>query len=43
MIAINQTVTPVKKSPPTPRNGVDTPTLVATLDVVRGQRDLARF
>jgi len=44
MIANNETVTPpVKKSPPAPRNGVDTPTLVATLDVVRGQRDLAKF
>ncbi len=44
MIATTETVTPpVKKSPPAPRNGVDTPTLVATLDVVRGQRDLARF
>jgi hypothetical protein len=40
----NETVTPpVKKSPPAPRHGVDTPTLVATLDVVRGQRDLAKF
>lgn len=26
-----------------PRNGVDTPTLFATLDAVNGQRDLAKF
>jgi uncharacterized OsmC-like protein len=32
-----------KKLPLVPRHGVDTPTLAATLDVVRGQRDLARF
>jgi uncharacterized OsmC-like protein len=31
------------KKTPTPRNGVDTPTLAATLDVVRGQRELAKF
>jgi uncharacterized OsmC-like protein len=28
---------------PTPRNGVDVPTLFATLDAVRGQRELATF
>lgn len=28
---------------PTPRNGVDVPTLFATLDAVNGQRDLAKF
>ena len=26
-----------------PLNGVDTPTLFATIDAVRGQRELARF
>ncbi len=33
---------PVSKTP-TVRNGVDVPTLFATLDVVKGQRDLAKF
>jgi uncharacterized OsmC-like protein len=28
---------------PTPRNGVNVPVLFATLDVVKGQRDLAKF
>ena len=28
---------------PVPRNGVDVPTLFATLDAVKGQRDLAKF
>ena len=28
---------------PTPRNGVNVPVLFATLDAVRGQRDLAKF
>ena len=28
---------------PTPRNGVDVPTLFATLDAVKGQKDLAKF
>lgn len=31
------------KSPPAPRNGVDTPTLFATINVVAGQPELARF
>ncbi|MEQ8966802.1 MAG: OsmC family protein [Azospirillaceae bacterium] len=31
------------KPAPTPRNGVDTPTLFATIDAVAGQPDLARF
>ncbi len=30
-------------TPPVPRNGVDTPTLFATLDAVRNQPDLATF
>jgi uncharacterized OsmC-like protein len=34
---------PAPRTPPAPRNGVDTPTLAATLDVVRGQRELAKF
>ncbi len=32
-----------QKAAPTPRNGVDTPTLFATLDAVKGQRELAKF
>jgi len=32
-----------QKATPTPRNGVDTPTLFATLDAVKAQRELARF
>lgn len=31
------------KRPPEPRHGVDTPTLFATLDAVRGQPELAKF
>ncbi|MGH6760568.1 MAG: OsmC family protein [Phyllobacterium sp.] len=34
---------PVKKEPPVPRNGVDTPTLFATINAVAGQPDLATF
>ncbi len=34
---------PAVKQPPMPRNGVDTPALFATIGVVRGQPDLARF
>jgi uncharacterized OsmC-like protein len=39
------TMTPETKKARTPRplNGVDTPTLFATIDAVRGQRDLALF
>jgi uncharacterized OsmC-like protein len=32
-----------KKAPPAPRNGVDTPTLFATINAVAGQPDLAKF
>lgn len=32
-----------RKPTPTPRNGVDTPTLFATLDAVKAQRELAKF
>jgi uncharacterized OsmC-like protein len=32
-----------QKATPTPRNGVDTPTLFATLDAVKAQRELAKF
>ena len=32
-----------QKTTPMPRNGVDTPTLFATLDAVKAQRELARF
>lgn len=32
-----------QKAAPTPRNGVDVPTLFATLDAVDGQRELAKF
>ena len=32
-----------QKATPAPRNGVDTPTLFATLDAVKAQRELARF
>lgn len=38
----NQTVTE-QKPPREPRNGVDTPTLLATINAVAGQPDLARF
>jgi uncharacterized OsmC-like protein len=31
------------KQPPPPRNGVDTPTLFATIGAVRGQPELAKF
>ncbi|HUG60707.1 MAG TPA: OsmC family protein [Methylomirabilota bacterium] len=34
---------PVAKAPPAPRNGVDTPTLFATINVVAGQPELAKF
>lgn len=34
---------PAKKAPPQPRNGVDTPSLLATIGVVAGQPELARF
>jgi uncharacterized OsmC-like protein len=44
MNVTTETKTPaIPKAPPAPRNGVDTPTLVATLDAVRGQRELAKF
>lgn len=32
-----------KKAPPAPRNGVDTPTLFATINAVAGQPELAKF
>lgn len=32
-----------KKQPPVPRNGVDTPNLLATINVVAGQPELAKF
>lgn len=32
-----------EKAPPAPRNGVDTPTLLATINVVAGQPELAQF
>jgi len=34
---------PRQKTPPTPRNGVDTPALLATIGVVAGQPALAKF
>jgi uncharacterized OsmC-like protein len=34
---------PRKKTPPAPRNGVDTPALLATIGVVAGQPELAKF
>ncbi|HSK40490.1 MAG TPA: OsmC family protein [Arenibaculum sp.] len=34
---------PAPKKAPVPRNGVDTPKLFATIDVVAGQPDLAKF
>ncbi|CUA86144.1 Uncharacterized OsmC-related protein [Chelatococcus sambhunathii] len=34
---------PARKEPPPPRNGVDTPTLFATINAVAGQAELARF
>jgi uncharacterized OsmC-like protein len=34
---------PAKKEPPAPRNGVDTPTLFATINAVAGQPELAKF
>ena len=37
-----QTATP-RKPAPEPRNGVDTPTLFATINVVAGQPELAKF
>lgn len=37
------TATAEKKTPKPPLNGVDTPTLFATIDAVNGQRDLAKF
>jgi uncharacterized OsmC-like protein len=39
---MNQT-TKQKKSPPEPRNGVDTPTLFATINAVGAQPELAKF
>ena len=33
----------VTRTPREPRNGVDTPTLLATLDVVKAQPELAKF
>jgi uncharacterized OsmC-like protein len=41
---MNETMTrEKKKSEPTPRNGVDTPTLFATINAVAGQPELAKF
>jgi uncharacterized OsmC-like protein len=37
------TTTTTPKAPPMPRNGVDTPTLFATLDAVRKQPEIAKF
>ena len=34
---------PRQKTPPAPRNGVDTPALLATIGVVAGQPALAKF
>jgi uncharacterized OsmC-like protein len=34
---------PKKKSPPVPRNGVDTPTLFATIGAVKAQPELSKF
>lgn len=34
---------PVKKAPPAPRHGVDTPVLLATINAVGGQPELAKF
>jgi hypothetical protein len=38
----NQQATSTKPAP-VPRNGVDTPTLFATIDAVRAQPELAQF
>lgn len=35
--------TPKKRAMPAPRNGVDTPLLLGTIDVVRNQRELGQF
>jgi uncharacterized OsmC-like protein len=44
MTTAAQTVTrPAKKPAPTPRNGVEVPTLFQTIEAVRGQRELAKF
>jgi len=37
------TATMTEKPPVMPRNGVDTPTLFATLDAVKGQPEIAKF
>lgn len=42
MTALSQEAAP-PKAPPAPRNGVDTPTLFATIGVVKEQPALARF
>jgi len=41
--AMTETPTSKPRRPAVPRNGVDTPTLFATIDAVRAQRELARF
>lgn len=42
-MATSTTVTTKTRREPVPLNGVDTPTLFATLNVVKGQPDLAKF
>ena len=37
------TEAPARKTPPIPRNGVDTPKLFATIGAVAGQPSLAQF
>jgi len=36
-------MSPAKKAPPPPRHGVDTPNLLATIKVVAGEPELAKF
>ena len=44
MTTITATVdVPAKKAPPVARHGVDTPTLLATINAVAGQPELAKF
>jgi uncharacterized OsmC-like protein len=46
MTAVDMTTTPSAKpakAPPVPRNGVDTPTLLATINAVGDQPELAKF
>jgi uncharacterized OsmC-like protein len=40
---MQQTAVPAQKREPVPLNGVDTPTLFATINAVKGQPELAKF